>query len=113
MQTGIKAAWLHENERSTLNAIIGLCWAFFQAIQSIITPYFMTGIGWQWAEIDQEFLPGMSHRSSGLAFRVGGGADFYLTRRIALTASGTYLIGLGDVGDFDTLQARLGWLFRF
>ena len=43
IQTGIKAAWLHENERSTLNAIIGLCWAFFQAAQSAVTPYFMTG----------------------------------------------------------------------
>jgi len=56
VQTGIKAAWLHENERSTLNAIIGLCWAFFQAIQSIITPYFMTGIGWQWAFVFYSLL---------------------------------------------------------
>ena len=85
----------------------------FYALTGRIQPYAIAGIGWQYAEIDEQFLPGMSHRNSGLAFRVGGGADLYITRRLAITASATYLIGLGDVGDFDTLQARLGWMFRF
>ena len=49
IQTGILAAWLHEDERSTLNACVGLCWALFQAIQSAVTPFFMTGPGWEWA----------------------------------------------------------------
>ena len=48
IQTGILAAWLHESERSTLNAVVGLCWSLFQAIQSALTPYFMTGPGWEW-----------------------------------------------------------------
>ena len=65
------------------------------------------------AEIDEQFIPGAKHTSSGVAFRVGGGVDFYITRRLALTAAATYLVGLGDVGDYDTLQGRVGWMFRF
>jgi MFS family permease len=76
IQTGILAAWLHEKERSTLNACVGLCWALFQGVQSTLTPYFMNGIymycsfgaplwvncapmtgpGWQWAFVFYSIL---------------------------------------------------------
>lgn len=56
IQAGLLAAWLHENERSTLNAIVGLCWALFQGIQGFITPYFMAGVGWEWAFVFYSLL---------------------------------------------------------
>jgi ACS family glucarate transporter-like MFS transporter len=49
IQTGILAAWLHENERSTIKSCVGLCWSLFQAIQTTLTPMFMNGIGWEYA----------------------------------------------------------------
>jgi hypothetical protein len=47
IQTSILAGWLHEDERSTITALVGCCWSFFQAVQSTCTPYFMAGPGWQ------------------------------------------------------------------
>ena len=56
IQAGLLAAWLHENERSTLNAVVGLCWALFQGVQGFLTPYFMTGLGWEWAFVFYSLL---------------------------------------------------------
>jgi MFS family permease len=56
IQAGLLAAWLHENERSTLNAVVGLCWSLFQAIQTFLTPKFMTSVGWEWAFVFYSLL---------------------------------------------------------
>ena len=49
IQTAILSGWLHERERSTISALVGCCWALFQAFQAAVTPYFMEGWGWQYA----------------------------------------------------------------
>lgn len=78
-----------------------------------IQPYAVGGIGFQTAEIDTKFIAAVKHRSTGVAFRVGGGVDFYVTDRFAFTTAATYLVGLGSVDAFDTLQGRAGVMFRF
>ena len=83
------------------------------ALTGRVQPYFIGGIGWQYANIDNDQLPGVDDTSQGFAFKVGAGADFYLNRHFALTAAVTYLRGVGDVSDYDTLQARAGWMFRY
>jgi opacity protein-like surface antigen len=83
------------------------------ALTGRIQPYAIGGIGFQSAEIETSSLPGVKHRSTGVAFRVGGGIDFYITERFALTTAATYLVGVGAVGDYDTLQGRAGAMFRF
>lgn len=72
-----------------------------------IEPYAMVGIGI--LDIDQD----LRHREDDFAFRGAAGVDFYLTPRWALYGEASYLLGTGDVSDFDYATFGGGLLFRF
>ncbi len=72
-----------------------------------IEPYAMIGIGI--LDIDQD----LRHGEDDFAFRGAAGVDFYLTPRWALYGEASYLLGTGDVSDFDYATFGGGLLFRF
>ena len=44
---------------------------------------------------------------------MGGGVDFYMTERIALTVDATYVVTMGDIQESDDLALGWGVLFTF
>lgn len=79
------------------------------ALDGPIQPFALAGIGW--AGVDQSGAGGVD--DDGLGFRFGAGVDFYATRNIAITAEVGYILGTGDVGDFNLVPVSLGVLYRF
>lgn len=53
------------------------------------------------------------HRKTDWGFRMGGGTDFYLTKRWALNAEFTYVVGVGDLLREEYASFALGALYRF
>jgi hypothetical protein len=70
-------------------------------------PYAMVGIGI--LDIDQD----IRNRRDDFAFRGAAGVDFYLSPSWALYGEAAYLVGTGDVSDFDYATFGGGILFRF
>ena len=81
-----------------------------------IQPFLLAGVGLGWQSFDLNGV-GNLESASGLAGRLGGGLDFYLTENIALQASTSYVFVryglnlLGQQGDYVSLN--LGAQFRF
>ena len=51
--------------------------------------------------------------ATGFAFRGGGGVDWMMTDRLALVLATTYVVGFGDVAEFDFLSVEWGVQYRF
>ncbi len=53
------------------------------------------------------------HDREDFVFRFASGADFYLTKHIALYGEASYMLGVGEVSDFDYATVGGGLLLRF
>ena len=83
-----------------------------------IEPYVLAGLGVTWYKLD---LGGAgSQTQSYFAGRLGGGADFYLTEKVAINAEVTALltstdlqIGTDSLNSLHYLSVGLGLMYRF
>lgn len=92
IMTAILAGWLHEDERSTISACVGCCWALFQGFQSTVTPYFMAGPGWSWAFYSYSIIVAVW---SYCWYHYGVGIDPKKTARCSAEEA-EYLVDKGD-----------------
>jgi hypothetical protein len=73
-----------------------------------IQPYAVGGVGMISAK-----LPGERYRDLSGAFRLGGGIDFYVTPRIALSLGSEWVTGVGRLNDLGYVNAGLGLQYNF
>jgi len=73
-----------------------------------VQPYALAGLGLVRADIDR-----FNFDDSGTYFRIGGGADFYLNRDVALFGELNINQLFGDVHDLDYFALQFGVLVRF
>jgi hypothetical protein len=81
-----------------------------------VQPFVFAGFGYVQAELDAStpFVPGgFSDDESGSLFRVGAGADIYVTPGMAVFGEASYNLLGGDLKDLDHFDLALGLLFRF
>jgi len=82
-----------------------------------VQPFVFAGFGWTDAEADLSvpFFSGasISDSETGTFFRVGAGADVYLTPAFAVFGEASYNRMMGDLKDLDHFDAVIGILFRF
>ncbi|MCH2171040.1 porin family protein [Myxococcota bacterium] len=77
-----------------------------------LQPYFLLGANLMTVSTSNS-VDGSSDRSSDWGFRMGGGADYYLNPKVALTLEATYVWGVGDVWQRDYVSIGGGVLYRF
>ena len=76
-------------------------------LEGRIQPYLLIGLG------ASSFRSNRS-REIGFAMRWGGGADFYVTEKIAITIGASYLWSMGTpVKDYNYISATAGAMYRF
>ena len=71
-----------------------------------LQPYFVSSAGIIVGELGRGQQPASS-------FRVGAGADFWLTNDLALTGQFVYVANAGDATNYDTVNLRLGATWRY
>lgn len=76
--------------------------------QEKVQPYAMAGLGLVRADIDNFNLD-----DSGTYFRIGGGADVYVNRDVAIFGELNINTLFGDVHDLDYFAFQIGVLWRF
>lgn len=76
-------------------------------------PFALVGIGVVHAEAKDKVGLGLSSRDEDFGARFGGGADFYFTENIALSARVTYMLATGDVDEADYVSFGGGLQYRF
>lgn len=74
-----------------------------------IQPYLLAGLGWMGGN-DSSPVGTDVHE---LALRFGGGIDLYASRNWAVSAEAAYVMGTGDLKDYDVIPVGLGVLYRF
>jgi hypothetical protein len=83
--------------------------------------YMLTGRYQPWALIGLNFLDMETTNSAaanprktddGAAMRFGFGLDVYATTKIAVVTDISYVLGMGQVKDYDVVMFSLGFLFR-
>jgi opacity protein-like surface antigen len=76
-----------------------------------IQPYALLGVGFMGQKLS---IPGESDEFDvGAAFRLGGGVEVEITRRLSLASDFSYLITVGGVKDNDIMSLRAGLLWRY
>lgn len=80
-----------------------------------IQPYVVAGVGVITARAMTHQHGGTPYRERALngAFRLGGGIDYYLTERIALSAGSEWVVGTGRLNDLGYVTASLGAQYNF
>jgi opacity protein-like surface antigen len=73
-----------------------------------VQPYAMVGFGWAWVDTDVAGLD-----DDAVFIRIGGGADFYLNKDVAVFGELSYNRMTGDLKDLDHVDFVIGVLFRF
>jgi len=81
------------------------------ALTGRFQPFALIGIGVMSQEID--FSDDPNDTETGAGFRFGGGADVYITPKIALQADFTYVLSAGDLKDNDVMSLNAGLIWRF
>ena len=94
-----------ETWMATLNAKV---FAFTGRIQ----PFGIIGIGAMNAKADSPLLIS-SVNETDLAFRFGGGSDFYVTKNWVVNLEGSYVLPTGDVQDVNYISLGGGLQYRF
>lgn len=79
-------------------------------LHGVFQPYLLGGVGYN--DVEDERAGGIAD-GAGVAFRFGGGLDFYITRNFALYAEVGYLLGTNGRGDYGTIPLTFGVLYRF
>jgi opacity protein-like surface antigen len=76
-------------------------------------PYFLAGLGVMEFEVEDTVGAGLSETESDLAFRFGGGLDFYITESFVGSVGVDYVLPTGDVEDLDYVSFGAGIQYRF
>jgi len=75
-----------------------------------LQPYLYGGIGM--LRVDFDSNPDIEN-GTGFAGRFGGGVDFYLSERLALTTDVAWVNPTGDVDNLEQINWNIGFLARF
>jgi opacity protein-like surface antigen len=93
-------------------------WAFTGNVKVLpmtgeFQPFALVGIGVLNAEAKNIFGTGIEASNSDFAARFGGGADYYFTENIALSARVPYVLATGSIEEFDYMSFGGGLQYRF
>jgi opacity protein-like surface antigen len=76
-------------------------------------PYLTGGIGAMATIVGESGTPGLPGSTADWAFRVGGGADIYITRNWAVNLELAYIAPVADVRDYNYASFGAGFMYRF
>jgi outer membrane protein W len=82
------------------------------AMHGPIQPFALIGMNYLDMETTNNTAPNPKKTDDGPALRFGIGLDWYVTPRIVLTTDASYLLGLGEVGDYDVAVLSAGFTYR-
>lgn len=75
-------------------------------------PFLLMGINFLDMETTNSSAVNTRKTDDGPAMRFGGGLDVFATDKMVVTSSISYMLGLGEVEDYDIVMFSLGFLFR-
>jgi opacity protein-like surface antigen len=75
-------------------------------------PFGMLGMNYLDLETTNNTSPNPKKTDDGPALRFGFGLDWYATPRFVITSDISYMLGLGEVADYDIAVFSLGFLYR-
>ena len=75
-------------------------------------PFALLGLGLLDMETTNNTAANPSKTDDGVGLRFGGGLDIYATNKVLVTTDVSYLLGVGDVGDYGVTVIGLGILYR-
>ena len=82
------------------------------ALTGRVQPFGVVGIGAMNAKADSPLLIS-SVNETDVAFRFGGGSDFYVTKNWVVNLEGSYVLPTGDVEDINYISLGGGLQYRF
>jgi hypothetical protein len=82
------------------------------ALSGPIQPFGLIGMNYLDMETTNNTAPNPKKTDDGPALRFGIGLDWYVTPRIVLTTDASYLLGLGEVADYDVAVLSAGFTYR-
>jgi hypothetical protein len=77
-----------------------------------IQPFALFGISYLDMETTNNTAPNPEKTDDGPALRFGIGMDWFMTPRIVFSPDISYLLGLGEVSDYDVVVFSLGFQYR-
>jgi hypothetical protein len=77
-----------------------------------IQPFGLIGMNYLDLETTNNTAANPEKTDDGPALRFGIGLDWYVTPRIVLTTDASYMLGLGEVGDYDIAVLSAGFIYR-
>ncbi|HYC01054.1 MAG TPA: outer membrane beta-barrel protein [Candidatus Limnocylindrales bacterium] len=76
-------------------------------------PYVLLGAGYADYEFTDNTLPNPPHEThDGFGMRFGGGIDVYATQTVVVTTDIAYILGVGDINEFDVIALSFGIAYR-
>lgn len=75
-------------------------------------PFALIGLNYLDMETSNNTSPNPKKTDDGAALRFGLGFDWHATRRFVVTTDISYMLGFGEVEDYDVIVFGLGFLFR-
>jgi opacity protein-like surface antigen len=82
------------------------------ALTGKFQPFGLVGMNYLDLETTNSAAANVNKTDDGPALRFGIGMDWHATRRFVLTTDISYMLGLGEVSDYDIAVFSLGFLFR-
>jgi opacity protein-like surface antigen len=82
------------------------------ALHGPIQPFGLIGMNYLDLETTNNTAPNPEKTDDGPALRFGIGLDWYVTPKIVLTTDASYMLGLGEVGDYDIAVLSAGFTYR-
>ena len=82
------------------------------ALHGPIQPFGLIGMNYLDLETTNSAAANPEKTDDGPALRFGIGLDWYVTPRIVLTTDASYMLGLGEVGDYDIAVLSAGFIYR-
>lgn len=75
-------------------------------------PFGLLGLGLLDMETSNNTATNPNKTDDGVSMRFGGGMDIYATNKVLVTADISYILGLGEVSDYNVAVFGLGFLYR-
>lgn len=75
-------------------------------------PFVLMGLNLLDMETTNSASPNPKKTDDGPALRFGTGLDWYVTNKVALVGDVSYVLGLGEVSDYDIIAFSLGFMYR-
>lgn len=82
------------------------------ALHGPIQPFGMLGMNYMDMETTNNAAANVKKTDDGPALRFGIGLDWYATNKFVLTTDLSYMLGLGELSDYDVMVLSFGFLFR-